>query len=133
MERAIFCVCSDRAEPDSISAQSPRGEGGLAPCINLNAGRAPLSGGVRDRGSGRFNIALQNRDAPPIGFQDGENGRRHEEIRMCRQGLSSARSETFSNGVIAVIITILVLNLRVPEPDGLSGLRVVLPAIFSIC
>jgi len=49
---------------------------------------------------------------------------------MSRQGLSPARLEAFSDGVIAVIITILVLELRVPGPDGLAGLRVVLPAIF---
>src|SRR3954454_9550378 len=44
--------------------------------------------------------------------------------------LSPARLEAFSDGVIAVIITILVLELRVPEPNGLAGLRVVLPSIF---
>jgi uncharacterized membrane protein len=44
--------------------------------------------------------------------------------------LSPARLEAFSDGVIAVIITILVLELRVPQPNGLAGLRVVLPAIF---
>ena len=49
---------------------------------------------------------------------------------MSRQGLSPARLEAFSDGVIAVIITILVLELRVPEPNGLAGLRVVLPAVF---
>jgi uncharacterized membrane protein len=49
---------------------------------------------------------------------------------MSRRGLSPARLEAFSDGVIAVIITILVLELRVPEPNGLAGLRVVLPAVF---
>jgi len=49
---------------------------------------------------------------------------------MSRKSLSPARLEAFSDGVIAVIITILVLELRVPAPDGLAGLRVVLPAIF---
>ncbi len=49
---------------------------------------------------------------------------------MSRQGLSPARLEAFSDGVIAVIITIMVLELRVPGPNGLAGLRVVLPAIF---
>ena len=49
---------------------------------------------------------------------------------MSRKGLSPARLEAFSDGVIAVIITILVLELRVPEPNGLAGLRVVLPAVF---
>lgn len=49
---------------------------------------------------------------------------------MSRQSLGPARLEAFSDGVIAVIITILVLELRVPGPDGLAGLRVVMPAIF---
>ena len=49
---------------------------------------------------------------------------------MSRRGLSPARLEAFSDGVVAVIITILVLELRVPEPNGLAGLRTVLPAVF---
>lgn len=49
---------------------------------------------------------------------------------MSRQGLSPGRLEAFSDGVIAVIITIMVLELKVPQQDGLSGLRAVLPTIF---
>jgi uncharacterized membrane protein len=49
---------------------------------------------------------------------------------MSRRGLSPARLEAFSDGVVAVIITILVLELNVPEPNGLAGLRTVLPAVF---
>jgi uncharacterized membrane protein len=41
--------------------------------------------------------------------------------------LSPARLEAFSDGVIAVIITILVLELKVPAPSGMAGLRAVLP------
>lgn len=37
--------------------------------------------------------------------------------------------EAFSDGVIAVIITIMVLELKVPGPDGSAGLRVVLPTV----
>jgi uncharacterized membrane protein len=44
--------------------------------------------------------------------------------------LSPARLEAFSDGVIAVIITILVLELKVPAQDGWAGVRVVLPTIF---
>ncbi len=40
-----------------------------------------------------------------------------------------ARLEAFSDGVIAVIITIMVLELKVPHADGLSGLREVLPTL----
>jgi uncharacterized membrane protein len=49
---------------------------------------------------------------------------------MSRKGLSSDRLEAFSDGVIAVIITIMVLELKVPGPDGIAGLRAVLPTIF---
>lgn len=48
---------------------------------------------------------------------------------MSRKGLSPGRLEAFSDGVIAVIITIMVLELKVPRPDGLAGLREVLPTI----
>src|SRR3954447_8294160 len=44
--------------------------------------------------------------------------------------LSPARLEAFSDGVIAVIITVLVLELKVPEPSGIAGLRAVLPTVF---
>jgi uncharacterized membrane protein len=47
--------------------------------------------------------------------------------RVSRKGLSPARLEAFSDGVIAVIITIMVLELKVPGPDGMAGLRAVLP------
>jgi uncharacterized membrane protein len=46
------------------------------------------------------------------------------------RNLSPARLEAFSDGVIAVIITIMVLELKVPGPDGMAGVRAVLPTIF---
>jgi uncharacterized membrane protein len=46
------------------------------------------------------------------------------------KGLSPGRLEAFSDGVIAVIITIMVLELKVPASDGVAGLRAVLPTIF---
>jgi uncharacterized membrane protein len=49
---------------------------------------------------------------------------------MSSEGLSPARMEAFSDGVIAVIITILVLELKVPNQDGMAGLRFVLPSVF---
>ena len=49
---------------------------------------------------------------------------------MSRESLSPARLEAFSDGVIAVIITILVLELKVPAQDGLAGLREVFPVVF---
>jgi uncharacterized membrane protein len=48
---------------------------------------------------------------------------------VSRQNLSPARLEAFSDGVIAVIITILVLELKVPAQDGLAGVRAVLPTV----
>jgi uncharacterized membrane protein len=49
---------------------------------------------------------------------------------MSRQSLSPARLEAFSDGVIAVIITIMVLELKAPEYDGMAGLRAALPKVF---
>jgi uncharacterized membrane protein len=45
-----------------------------------------------------------------------------------------ARLEAFSDGVIAVIITIMVLELKVPHQDGPAGLLSVLPtlAVYAI-
>ncbi|GGA72243.1 hypothetical protein GCM10011507_24820 [Edaphobacter acidisoli] len=43
---------------------------------------------------------------------------------------SPARLEAFSDGVIAVIITIMVLELKVPSQNGLAGLRAILPTLF---
>ena len=42
---------------------------------------------------------------------------------------STTRLEAFSDGVIAVIITIMVLELKVPHQEGLAGLRAVLPTL----
>jgi uncharacterized membrane protein len=48
---------------------------------------------------------------------------------MTRKGLKPGRLEAFSDGVIAVIITVLVLELKVPAPNGIAGLHAVLPSI----
>lgn len=40
-----------------------------------------------------------------------------------------SRFEAFSDGVIAVIITIMVLELKVPHEDGMAGLRAVAPIL----
>jgi uncharacterized membrane protein len=42
---------------------------------------------------------------------------------------STTRLEAFSDGVIAVIITIMVLELKVPHQDGIAALRAVLPTL----
>lgn len=42
-----------------------------------------------------------------------------------------ARLEAFSDGVIAVIITIMVLDLRPPHETDLAGLRTIAPTFFA--
>jgi uncharacterized membrane protein len=48
---------------------------------------------------------------------------------MAHYVATPARLEAFSDGVIAVIITIMVLELKVPHQDGLAGLRAVFPTL----
>src|SRR5205085_859744 len=45
--------------------------------------------------------------------------------------MSTGRMEAFSDGVIAIIITIMVLELRAPHDASLAGLRPLLPAFGS--
>src|ERR1041384_3209460 len=45
--------------------------------------------------------------------------------------MTTARMEAFSDGVIAIIITIMVLELRVPHESSLAGLRPLLPIFGS--
>jgi uncharacterized membrane protein len=48
---------------------------------------------------------------------------------MAHHVSTPARLEAFSDGVIAVIITIMVLELKVPHQDGIAALRAVLPTL----
>jgi uncharacterized membrane protein len=48
---------------------------------------------------------------------------------MSKHTSSPARLEAFSDGVIAVIVTIMVLELKVPAQNGLAGLRAILPTL----
>ncbi len=52
-----------------------------------------------------------------------------DNARMAHHVSSPARLEAFSNGVIAVIITIMVLELKVPHQQGLAGIYAVLPTL----
>jgi len=45
--------------------------------------------------------------------------------------MSKNRLEAFSDGVIAIIITIMVLELRVPRGSDLAALRPLVPVFFS--
>ena len=45
--------------------------------------------------------------------------------------MTKARLEAFSDGVLAIIITIMVLELKVPEGDDLGALMHLLPIFLS--
>ena len=45
--------------------------------------------------------------------------------------MKKGRLEAFSDGVIAIIITIMVLELKVPEGEGLNALKPLLPVFVS--
>jgi uncharacterized membrane protein len=45
--------------------------------------------------------------------------------------MTTARLEAFSDGVIAIIITIMVLEMKVPHGSGLEDLRPLLPVFLS--
>ena len=45
--------------------------------------------------------------------------------------MSPRRLEAFSDGVIAIIITIMVLELRPPEGSGFDGLRPLVPKLLA--
>ena len=45
--------------------------------------------------------------------------------------MGKGRLEAFSDGVFAIIITIMVLELKVPHDPGISALRELLPVFLS--
>ena len=45
--------------------------------------------------------------------------------------MGKGRIEAFSDGVIAILITIMVLELKVPHGEGLGALRPLVPVFFS--
>src|SRR5436190_2183060 len=55
----------------------------------------------------------------------------HRETDRRRRRMNKNRLEAFSDGVIAIIITIMVLELRVPHADTLAALAPLLPVFMS--
>jgi uncharacterized membrane protein len=49
---------------------------------------------------------------------------------MSEKLFATTRLEAFSDGVLAVVITIMVLELKVPHNDGLAGLISIAPTLF---
>ena len=45
--------------------------------------------------------------------------------------MTKGRMEAFSDGVLAIIITIMVLEMKVPHGNSLEALKPVLPAFLS--
>ena len=45
--------------------------------------------------------------------------------------MGKGRLEAFSDGVMAIIITIMVLEIKVPQGDTLNDLRPLLPVLLS--
>jgi uncharacterized membrane protein len=55
-------------------------------------------------------------------------------LKRCRQRnihVGKTRLEAFSDGVLAIIITIMVLELKVPEGDTLTALKPLFPTLLS--
>jgi uncharacterized membrane protein len=57
-----------------------------------------------------------------LSFDEGE--------RVAETAPSPARLEAFSDGVIAVIITIMVLEIKIPHADGTEGLKEIAPSLL---
>jgi uncharacterized membrane protein len=45
--------------------------------------------------------------------------------------MNKNRLEAFSDGVIAIIITIMVLEIKTPESANIEGFLILLPTIFG--
>src|ERR1700681_1125554 len=52
-------------------------------------------------------------------------------MRAWRSGMGKGRLEAFTDGVIAIIITIMVLEVKVPHGSDLAALRSALPVLLA--
>jgi uncharacterized membrane protein len=57
--------------------------------------------------------------------------KQHSQHQASHRAMTSNRLEAFSDGVLAIIITIMVLELKAPHSDSLSALMPLLPAFLS--
>jgi uncharacterized membrane protein len=64
-----------------------------------------------------------------MGVAIGSRASRHASAVNC--GVSTERLSAFSDGVIAILITIMVLELRVPHTTDLAALREILPVFLT--
>ena len=67
---------------------------------------------------------------PPV-FQSNAAWYDARECGGSKPNMSKGRLEAFSDGVIAIIITIMVLDLHAPRDTSLAALRPVIPTFFS--
>jgi uncharacterized membrane protein len=56
--------------------------------------------------------------------------RQHPVQAMPEKLFATTRLEAFSDGVLAVIITIMVLELKIPHENGIPGLLTIAPTLF---
>ena len=93
---------------------------------------------LRERGAGEACRQQQNKEARTHAKDKAAHLRREKGERAVlsgdfqgRAGMEKGRLLAFSDGVIAIIITIMVLELRPPHQDTLEGLRAVAPIFMS--
>lgn len=60
----------------------------------------------------------------------GENRSRRFQIEIQLNIMTTSRLEAFSDGVLAIILTIMVLELKVPMGDGLASLKPFVPKLL---
>jgi uncharacterized membrane protein len=64
-------------------------------------------------------------------MQSGHKNAFDSSCQRERVDMEKGRLAAFSDGAIAIIITIMVLKLKVPHTDNLAALRPLIPAFLS--
>src|SRR4030095_13895638 len=138
-------VSKHRSQLGSLGSVRRRARDGAGPVRRGRSGpRRRLSG---DGSAHREPVEVRARapghvDPPGLRSLDSagatrRSDRRHPELReealASRPGLrmQKNRLEAFSDGVIAIIITIMVLEMKVPHGTGLDDLKPILPVFLS--